>query len=424
MMQKTLSTAHLLPGMKVIQTDIGWDKLEGWSEPFHILNSDEALKLAEQCQSVLVEIAPIQDNEHSGPLDNDETQEKQAINNEQQTEDYSDSGGLAPSPYRDNPLREKITLEFCLDCYQQTLETVQECFDRADTGLPIIKSEIEDSAKSLMLSSIARPETLAIICNLKEKTNSLAQKSLDVAVLSLLFGRSAGLKNDELHKLTMAALLHDIGMLRIPREILDQEEPLTIGQKIQIQKHVQYGCDMISETPALKPLNGIVTYHHERYDGLGYPQGLRGRKIPLAARILHITTTFEALTRNRHFTTQQSTTHALRKLYGWRNEALDGQLVERFIKTVGVYPSGTLVQLNNGYTGVVIDVHPSHRSRPSLQLLFSDTGAAFNHIETLDLSQESNREYAIKKTVEPSEITAEHLTAIRKRLGIQHARAA
>ena len=424
-MQKKLKINQLLPGMKVIETDIGWDKLQPWDSPFFIRTSDDIVQLSEQCSAVLVEIA-LPEIDEAELQTNAGTTEQTASDSETDTLSKLHTGvsGLASSPYRDNPLRKKISLSFCLDCYQQTFEMLQDCFERAQTGLPILQKDLESSAKSLMLSSIARPETLAIICNLKEKTDNLAQKSLDVAVLSLLFGRSAGLKNEELHKLTMAALMHDIGMLRVPAEILNQKEPLTIGQKLQIQKHVQYSCDMVAETPELKKLNGIIAYHHERYDGLGYPQGLKGRKIPLAARILHIVATFEALTRNRHFSEQQSTTHALKKMYSWRNEALDGQLVERFIRTVGVYPSGTLVQLNNGCTGVVIDVHPGNRSRPDLQLLFNDSGRAYSDIETLDLTHESNAAISINRTVEPSEISADKLAEIRSRLGIRHKRAA
>lgn len=443
---------QLLPGMKVAKTDVGWEKVRYWQGPFTIQTANDIVRLFESCKSVFIEIEGDDDSETSTdnqtPNVGSQPQQSAAKAEEKQTVSQATEKPVEPQgtekpvtpqapakPVAAKPtlvktesaketLQRKISVEFAIASYHNTLNELSECFTQLQQGQGIDDKPLQESVKNLTLSSMAHPETLSMICNLKENNQSLEQKSLDVAVLSLMFGQALGMKGKALHRLAMAALLHDIGMLKIPDEILNQKQTLSVRQRQLIQKHVELGCGILKHHPGLSHLRSIVAFHHERHDGNGYPNRISGRKIPLEARILSIVTTYEALTRNRHFSEQHSTTHALSKLYALRNKAFDGPLVEQFIKAVGVYPVGTLVKLNNGYTGLVTEINLSHRSRPVVQLLYKPDGRTLNNGSNLDLKHNRYSKIQVTKTLQPESLTANTLEKLRKNLGFNRQRAA
>ena len=454
-MLKRVPINQLLPGMKVAKTDVGWEKIRYWQGPFTIQTANDIVRLFESCKSVFIEI----EGDDSEASTDDKTasvtpktqspapeaEEKQAVTqpieksvekpaepkiaekpvaSQAQAQPIATKPTLVKTESVKESLQRKISAEFAIASYHNTLNTLSECFQKLHQGQDIDDKPLQESVKNLTLSSMAHPETLSMICNLKENNQSLEQKSLDVAVLSLMFGQALGMKGKALQRLAMAALLHDIGMLKIPDEILNQKQPLSVRQRQLIQKHIELGCGILKRHPGLSHLRSIVAFHHERHDGNGYPSRISGRKIPLEARILSIVTTYEALTRSRHFSEQHSTTHALSKLYALRNKAFDGSLVEQFIKALGVYPVGTLVKLNNGYTGLVTEINPSHRSRPIVQLLYKPDGRALNNGSNLDLKNSRYSKIQVTTTLQPESLTANTLAKLRQNLGFNRQEAA
>lgn len=433
-MLKKVPINQLLPGMKVAKTDVGWEKVRYWQGPFTIQTANDIVRLFETCKSVFIEIEGSNSSENA--TDDKTTsvtsktqspapvaEEKQAV-----TKAIAAQAPAKPTLVKTESTKEvlqrKISVEFAVASYHNTLNELSECFTKLKLGQDIDDKPLQESVKNLTLSSMAHPETLSMICNLKENNQSLEQKSLDVAVLSLMFGQALGMKGKALHRLAMAALLHDIGMLKIPDEILNQKQTLSVRQRQLIQKHVELGCSILKHHPGLSHLRSIIAFHHERHDGNGYPSRISGRKIPLEARILSIVTTYEALTRNRHFSEQHTTTHALSKLYALRNKAFDGSLVEQFIKALGVYPVGTLVKLNNGYTGLVTEINLSHRSRPVVQLLYKPDGRTLNNGSNLDLKHSRYSKIQVTKTLQPESLTASTLAKLRQNLGFSRQEAA
>lgn len=401
-MQKQVAINQLLPGMRVVQLDIGWQKIPQWQQPFVVESAEDIVRLHQHCKNVVIEVADTSPATEQMPSDLANSAEQKPL-----TVVKDDSMG---------ELKEQVSVSFVIECYKRTLATLIQSFDQIRDGAPFDGKGLTECASNLLLSAYAHPEVLTLMCNLKEKDTSLEQKSLDVAVLSLLFGKALSLKKNQLEQLVLASLLHDIGMLRVPQELVEHQEKLTANQRKIIQKHVESGCYMLSAKAEFKALNSIIAYHHERYDGRGYPSGIKGENTPLPAKVLQIATLFEALTRDRQYSDQHSTTNALSKLYGWRNKALDGQLVERFIGTIGVYPVGTLVYLNNGYTGIVMVVHSSHRSRPTVQLLFDREGTWVNQDAEINLTEQKHKKLQITKSLDPEEFPDKVMDKIMQRL--------
>lgn len=416
-MRQNIPVTQLMPGMKIVALDIGWSNSPKWTSPF-VLNSGEDLALLLQhCKIVAIETnqAANESPTQSAAKAPTASQLSAAAAVPQKTIQKPEKN---PEPKRsDSPLEQRISKQFVIDSFHECMDILTANFDRVRNGQHLDANSIQATSKKLLISTIARPGTLALLSQLEEKDSSLERKSLDVAILSLNFGRSLGMSKAQLHRLCMSALLHDIGMIKVPAELLEQKETLSIGQRISIQKHVNYGCDILHQSSALRPLNSIVAYHHERFDGTGYPSGISGRKIPMEARILAITTAFEAMTRNRHFSNKETPTQALRKIYSLRNQNFDGKLVERFIRSVGVYPVGTLVELNKQQIGMVTDVTQATRSRPKVRCLFNHQGEPLPKQRDLDLAGAPFKKVKITRTVEPEEIEAFSLQSLAQDLG-------
>lgn len=409
-MLKKVLINQLLPGMRVVKVDIGWENFPHSKGAFTVNSAEDIVKLHEYCKTVLIEVAAVQgEGQAQTELEEDNT-------NESNSEPTTTATTASSSARTD--LRAKISEQMVTESYLETLSALRTLFDQVRSGNTIDDEALQGCVRNLLLSTAARPETLSLLSQLTEKDSSLERKSLDVAVLSLMFGRYLGMKSEQLQQLGMAALLHDIGMLKVPEELLQQKEMLSVGQRLQIQKHVEYGCYILGIYPRLKPLIGIIAYHHERYDGTGYPAGLRGKRIPLPSRILHLTTTFEALTRNRHYSEQSSTTNALSKIYSWRNQVVDATLVEKFIKAVGIYPIGTLVQLNDRRIGVVTALHERLRSRPKLKPLFDTNGSLLDDRSEIDLSQIEYQDLKINRALEAGKVPPSVFNQIGGLLGL------
>ena len=451
-MPRKIPIIQLRPGMKVVKTDISWEKMPFWQSPFIVSTSEDIVRLTTCCTEVFVESeedkidqVATSDTLHSEVAP---TESVTPVVRKQQKKTAVKSADVIKEAHSDvqkkqlpvqkkrektanrqplevisagtdkSTLREKITVNFAVQSYHRTLSVLKQSFDQLRMGKALQADLLESSMTPLMMSSVARPETLAIICNLKEEQNTLEQKSLDVAVLCLMFGRSLGMNRKQLQRLGMAALLHDVGMLKIPAHILKQKDTLSSGQRAHMQKHVEHSCRLMNVSEKLIPLKSIIAFHHERYDGQGYPRGIKGNRIPLEARILGLVAAYEAMIRQREYSQRLSTTQALRELYRLRNKAFDSKLTERFIKSMGVYPPGTLVQLNNGYVGMVVSINESLPSRPCVQMVCNPDGATLDNPEPIDLARKDYTKLQVAKAVEPDKVPGEALQQIKDNLGI------
>lgn len=424
-MPKQIPIIQLRPGMKVVKTDIDWDKMPFWQAPFVVSTSEDIVRLHTCCTAVYI------DDGVSGEAE-DETDSKNRSSDIDAREPSSAKENVdhspavkpdlhvvrSPSDIRKEKLREKVSPRLASQSYHKTLSVLRKSFDSIRKGQPLQADLLESSMRNLMISSVARPETLAILCNLKQGEASLEQKSLDVAVLSLMFGNALGMNNRQLLRLGLAAMLHDAGMLKIPPVLLNEQSEFSAKQRSDMQKHVQYSCQLMNVSERLIPLKSIIAFHHERFDGKGYPRGIKGNRTPLEARIIHLVCAYEAMTRKRHYARRLSPTQAMREIYRLRNKDFDPRLAERFIKSMGVYPPGTLVQLNNGFVGMVVEANEQQASRPLVQLIFNQTGEMLDNPDPVDLNTSAYAELKVIKAIDPEKISMDSLGYIRQAFGL------
>ncbi|HVL35902.1 MAG TPA: HD domain-containing phosphohydrolase, partial [Burkholderiales bacterium] len=225
----------------------------------------------------------------------------------------------------------------------------------------------------------------------------------------MTFGRFLQLPRDQIDQLGLVGLLQDIGKLKVPEAVLAKREPLSAEELRQARAHVLHSAAMLREAQGLPSgLADLVLLHHERYDGSGYPRGLAGADIGMVGWIAAIADSFSAMTSVRPNAEQMSASNALGALYKARGTLYHEALVEQFIQCIGIYPVGSVVQLNSGEIGVVIAQNRVRRLQPRVMLLLDAQSNPISPQRILDLIREpaspSGEPYRIRRTLEASKL--------------------
>lgn len=203
----------------------------------------------------------------------------------------------------------------------------------------------------------------------------LNRRALGTSMLCILFGRHLGLERHELLNLALGGLLLDIGKVSVPITILAKPDRLNAEEKWFTTRHVRQSLAMMQfNGESLDRVFSMVAAHHERLDGSGYPNRMVGTDIPLYARIAGIADTFDALTLNRRYASARSGYSALRFLSALRRTKFDAALVDEFIDSLGIYPTGTRVQLDDGSTGLVLSQNTGRPRQPNILLTNDSAG--------------------------------------------------
>jgi len=206
------------------------------------------------------------------------------------------------------------------------------------------------------------------LVNQKSREGGLAFHALNVMALSLMLGKTLGLSEEEMRHLGLGALLHDVGKQDIPPRIL-RSTKRTAPEEEFYRAHVGYGIKAISSMRELPvPVRNIIACHHEYFDGSGFPNRLAGEKIPRLARIAAIANRYDNLCNPFDLREAKAPAEALRHIFRTESARYDAQMVQLFIKTLGVYPPGTFVALSNGTVGMVVETNPTDLLHPLVML--------------------------------------------------------
>lgn len=208
--------------------------------------------------------------------------------------------------------------------------------------------------------------------------------SVNVDILSVILGVALGLRDDDLRKLSQAALLHDIGKTCLPLEILNKPGKLTPEEYAEIQKHPRYGYNMLKDNHEISSVtrNAIMS-HHENEDGSGYPRGLTSDKIHMFAKIIHIADVYDALVTKRVYKDAMNPADALEYLMSKSGIMFDKNMVATFMEYIAPYPLGVTVELSTGAQAVVVKNNRSMLSRPMVRLF---TGEVIDLFTRLDIT--------------------------------------
>lgn len=241
-----------------------------------------------------------------------------------------------------------------------------------------------------MVRSIERnPDAYIWLTRIKRYNTYTYNHSLSASVWATAFGRQMELDDESLNDIALGTLLMDVGLTRIPNEILQKPSRLTQEEWETVKMHVQHGMDMLSATPGIsRNILDLVATHHERLDGSGYPRGLQGKGIPLLGQMAGIVDFYTAITLPRSFMKPVSPSAALQLLYKQRDKYFSEKLVSGFIQTLSTYPTGSLVELNSGEVGIVTAQNPGWLLRPKIILLLDSDKNPYGSYPVVNLLEE------------------------------------
>jgi HD-GYP domain-containing protein (c-di-GMP phosphodiesterase class II) len=183
-------------------------------------------------------------------------------------------------------------------------------------------------------------------------------------------------------------LLLDVGKFKVAPEILNKVGVLTSEEFAEVKRHVDYGVEMLTNVGDISSaVINIARSHHERFDGSGYPAGLEGTQIPVFGRIAAIIDTYSAMSRKTPYRDAIAPHQILQEMYKWRNKYYQAELVEQFVQCVGVYPTGSLVEMTTGEVGIVIEQNMRERLEPTVCMLLDDQKNPWPSNPVFDLSK-------------------------------------
>ncbi|MDP1832308.1 MAG: HD-GYP domain-containing protein [Geothrix sp.] len=219
--------------------------------------------------------------------------------------------------------------------------------DTAKTG-PLVKE--------INASVLRNPGALLSLCRIKEADTYTFQHSVSICALLVSFTHALGMDAATVHEAGLGGLLHDVGKMKIPSEILNKPGRLTEEEFKVMKSHASLSRDLLSGVPGISEMViQIAGEHHEKMGGGGYPRGIAGPEISQIGRMTAIVDVYDALTSNRVYHKGMEPSEVLKKLLEWSGSHLDGDLVQQFIRTLGIYPVGSLVRLSGGRLAVVVE---------------------------------------------------------------------
>lgn len=250
---------------------------------------------------------------------------------------------------------------------------------------------IPEAFTNNLVSSIDRnPNALMCMTKIREKDTYLLEHSLNVAILLANFGTYVGLAEEQIQELALSGFLHDIGKIKIPDDILHKPGRLNDQEMTIMKDHVYYGTKVLIEMGIPEPIVETIGQHHERLDGYGYPEGLRGAEITQFGRMIAIVDTYDAITADRCYKVGMSSKKALQILLQDAPEKYDEGLVKQFVQCIGIFPVGSLVKLSNEKIAMVLKQHPVHATKPVVKVFYSIRSNHYLEPKELDLATISN----------------------------------
>ncbi|GGY54203.1 phosphodiesterase [Bacterioplanes sanyensis] len=285
--------------------------------------------------------------------------------------------------------------------HDEALGLVSNVLQDVKLGRPLELDAFDELSGGMVDSVLRNHNALACLGRIRQKDNYLLEHSVNLAVLMGIFGRSLNMDRDTMQQAVLGAMLHDIGKVMIPDDVLHKPGKLTEDEFAVMRQHVVHSRELLKQTQGISELTILVAaQHHERIDGSGYPDGLHGCDICREGKMCAIADVYDAITADRVYHKGLPPTAAMKKLLEWSGTHLEEHLVHRFIRSMGIYPVGSLVKLRSGRLGVVVEAGEKDQRTPIVKVIYHATKRQYLPVELLDLSKPSNQD-EIVQAVDP-----------------------
>jgi putative nucleotidyltransferase with HDIG domain len=294
---------------------------------------------------------------------------------------------VSRSPQVETRVSIRQELERARKLHAKSKAAVTSMFQEVRMGNALIVGEAGPLVDEITESITRNPEAFLNLARLKTKDDYTYLHSVAVCALMIALGRQLGLTSVELKQVGLAGLLHDIGKMMIPDSVLNKPGKLTEEEFDIVKQHPYKGWELLLGAPEITPVAlDVCLHHHERVDGKGYPERISGEQLTLFARMGAVCDVYDALTSNRCYKNGWEPAETIRKMAEWKDGHFDERVFQAFVKTIGIYPSGTLVKLKSGRLAVVIEQTDKSLLTPIVKIFFSTKSNEPIMPEMIDLS--------------------------------------
>jgi HD-GYP domain-containing protein (c-di-GMP phosphodiesterase class II) len=399
---KKIYVHQLETGMYVSGLDRPWLETPFYLQGFMIRNAGDVQKLSLYCDYVYVD--------YEKSVTNLDVEVSHKLS-------HSRKLGVAATPFNkelstrrivnyDEKIAVTSEIRDANKAYQQIKDEFDNMASRIDSGKALNIANLSEVIDPLVDSVIRNPGASIWLARLKSQDSYTYRHCIAVAIWCSVIGRQIGLPKKELALLSMGGMLLDIGKLKIPGAVLNKRQQLSEREFSLVKKHVDLSLKMAADSSRRIPqaVMDMIACHHERFNGSGYPQSLQGSQIPLYARIAAIADCYDAITSQRVYAKPIPHALAIKKMYEWRGYDFQPELIEAFIQSVGIYPTGTLVELSSGEVGLVVKENPGKRLRPQVLVILDVDKKQLADFREIDLAKpigEERKVIEILKTLEP-----------------------
>ena len=253
-------------------------------------------------------------------------------------------------------------------------------------GEKLSPADVQEAMEPMVASLLRNVDAMFWMVGLMRRDSYAYSHAVKCSALAAAFGRHLALPRNVLVEMATGGFLLDIGKATLPPDVFDHPGELTAEARATVRRHVAEGVRVLDEAGIRGEwIRGMVAHHHERHDGSGYPEGLAGNRIPLAGRIGGVIDTYDALASKRPHSPGVARHEALQALYRASGRLYQVEVVEQFLQCLGVYPTGSLVELSTGQVGIVIAQNQSRRLRPRVMLLLDEAKQPYTPYRDLDL---------------------------------------
>ncbi len=382
----------LREGMFVSDLDRPWHETPFPLQGFYIRDDEDVKALAQYCRHVYIDVKRQKSSDYE-PHARFNPKRKQAQKVEQDTANVLKLPPIkikAPVSYQSSAsIKKEVSKASRL--HKHIYEAIDNVFSSVQYGGSVSVKETESVADGMVDSVIRNPDALVWLAKMNEEDAHSYQHVVKASIWALVFGRHLGLEKHLLKTLAMGVLLSHIGKTRLSQETLEQAaNPDTMDKEAlkDFRSYVLAGVEILEDMESLPAgVIAIARYHQERHNGSGYPQGLTGDRIPLLAKIAGLVDYYQELITPRDTSRGMSPLEAVSCLYELRNILFQQDLVERFIEAVGVYPTGTLVELSSGEVAIVMGHNMDRRLMPKVLVVLDENKQPLKAGRPLDLKE-------------------------------------
>ncbi|UZE97673.1 HD-GYP domain-containing protein [Alkalimarinus alittae] len=392
--QQKIPVNQLQVGMYVSNLDRPWCETPFPIQGFYIRSVAEVESLETYCKHVYVDTVSAKKQAYESHAVPD------ASRRSSHKASSSDAGNilkLPPLKLRKTTVYPQISSEKAVSSLKKEVSkaaklqrnvsvALSDIFQTIETGASPDYKAVNKAVDGMVESVVRNPDALVWLTRINTYDQFSYQHAISASIWSLVLGRFLGLEKDVLKQLSTSVLLSQVGKSKLAKDILENQHTLNAEAFEQYKKYVDYSVEILESSGNISSsIIEVVRHHRERHNGTGFPRGITGDRIPLLAKIAGLVSAYQEMVEPREGVTPTPAAMAVSKLYESRNIEFQEELVESFIKAIGVYPTGTLVELNNNEVGIVLNHNPKRRLWPRVAVVLNENKQPLKQAKVIDL---------------------------------------